>query len=132
MFDFPYVYTGLAQLGIVMVAIFFMIRVGSTRKKLGVVSPATSGNETWECLSRVHMNTIEQMVLFVPLMWLAAVLGNDVWAGGAGALWIVGRLVYSHLYIKRPASRGPGVMMTFAALLTVLVIVGMDLVPQAF
>ncbi len=106
-------YTALITILAVLITIFFMVRTGANRGKLKVFAPKTEGDETWERYFRVHANTVEQMVIFLPALWLAAFYFSDQWAGGIGAVWLIGRLVYSHLYIKAPKSRGPGMMMTF-------------------
>lgn len=107
-----YEYTSLVTILAILITIFFMVRTGLNRGKLKVFAPKTAGQETWERYFRVHCNTVEQMVIFLPALWLAAVYSSDQWAGGIGAVWLVGRLVYSHLYIKAPKSRGPGMMLT--------------------
>ncbi|MDQ6646566.1 MAG: MAPEG family protein, partial [Pseudomonadota bacterium] len=57
---------------------------------------------------RVQMNTLEQTVMFLPLLWLAANYGFTGWAGIAGLVWLVGRLWYAVAYFRDPAKRGPG------------------------
>jgi len=46
---------------------------------------------------------------------LAALTGGDVIAASFGAVWILGRLVYSNAYLKNPKGRAPGMMMTFGS-----------------
>ena len=60
-------------------AIFGML-VGWARGKYGVVAPATSGHPVFERYFRVHMNTLEQLVAFVPAMWLFGTYVNPTWA----------------------------------------------------
>lgn len=101
--------------------VYFTGRVGGSRGKLGVSAPAMTGDERWECLSRVQMNTVEQMVLFLPALWLAAPFIGDRYAAALGAVWIVGRLVYSNAYLNNPKKRGLGMTMTFAPTVVLLV-----------
>lgn len=107
-----YEYTALVTILAIIITLFFMFRTGLNRGKLKVNAPKMSGDETWERICRVHSNTVEQMVIFLPALWLAAFYSSDEWAAGLGAIWLVGRLVYSHQYLKLPKSRGSGVMMT--------------------
>jgi len=107
-----YDYTSLVTVLAVFITLYFMGRVGLNRGKMKVNAPKTSGNEAWEILNRIHLNTIEQMILFLPSLWLAAVYSSDRLAAGIGAVWLVGRLVYSYLYLKNPKKRGPGMLMT--------------------
>jgi len=90
-------------------------RVGGMRAKFGVSAPAMSGHPDFDRAFRVHMNTIEQLVLFVPLLWLASGVIGDVWAGAVGALWIVGRAIYASGYSKAADKRGPGMIVTVLA-----------------
>ena len=41
-------------------------RVGLARGRTGLEAPAVTGNEEFERYFRVHYNTIEQLILFVP------------------------------------------------------------------
>ena len=41
-------------------------RVGFARGRTGLAAPAVTGNEEFERHFRVHYNTIEQLILFVP------------------------------------------------------------------
>ena len=49
---------------------FCAIQVGKARMKHGVNAPDTSGNEEFDRVFRVHQNTIEQLVLFIPALWI--------------------------------------------------------------
>ena len=50
---------------------FFAFRVGTSRAKYGVAAPATSGNPEWDRLFRVQQNTLEQLIIFVPALWVS-------------------------------------------------------------
>ncbi len=107
-----YEYTALVTILAIAINLFFMFRTGLARGKFKVNAPKIAGNDTWERYFRVHANTVEQMVMFVPALWLAAVYSTDEWAAGIGAVWLVGRLVYSYLYISNPKGRAPGMLLT--------------------
>ncbi|MDJ0813587.1 MAG: MAPEG family protein [Woeseiaceae bacterium] len=92
---------------------WFGVEVGAMRGKNGVKAPATSGAPEFERRYRVHYNTLEQLVLFLPLLWLFAHYVNPLWAAGLGAVFIVGRFIYRAAYVKEPASRGVGFTITF-------------------
>jgi uncharacterized membrane protein YecN with MAPEG domain len=89
--------------------------VGMMRQKHGVDAPASAGHPAFERANRVHYNTIEQLVLFLPLLWMATGVIGDTWAAGIGVIWIVGRLVYARAYQRDPAKRGPGMLVTLFA-----------------
>lgn len=108
-------YTALVT--VVALAFTFVLsgRVGALRAKLGVSAPAMSGEPTFDRAFRVHMNTVEQLVLFVPVLWLATAVLGDVIAAGIGSVWIIGRAIYANAYAKDAAGRGPGMLLTMAA-----------------
>src|SRR5690625_8003248 len=53
------------------------------------------------------MNTLEQTVLFLPVLWLAAAYGHPAWAGLLGLIWLIGRTWYIFSYLNNPVRRGP-------------------------
>ena len=134
MFDIDFIFplTGLVQMIIVVMIFAFALRVGINRDKMGVPAPAMTGNEEWERYCRVHLNSVEQAILFIPMMWLTAFTAGDTMAASAGAVWVVGRILFSQLYIKDPKSRGPGILLTLLALVGTLVMAGMEIIPALF
>ena len=79
------------------------------------------GNEAWERLYRVQQNTLEQLVVFIPALVLFGVYLSARWALLPGLLYLVGRQLYSYEYVKDPASRGPGIGLTFLASTALLI-----------
>ena len=92
--------------------IFFGALVAVARKTQGVAAPAMTGSEVFDRLSRVHLNTQERLVLFLPLMWLAAQFWNPIWAAGAGMVFLIGRMVYWRGYVQHPDKRMLGNLLT--------------------
>ncbi len=90
----------------------FGIAVGRARGKYGVKAPATHGHEIFDRYYRVQMNTLEQLVIFLPLLWLFALKVNATWAAALGLIYLVGRLIYFFAYVRDPASRSLGFMLT--------------------
>jgi uncharacterized MAPEG superfamily protein len=80
--------------------------VGWARDKYQVPAPATTGNEVFERYFRVQMNTLEQLVVFLPAIWLFAQQVSATWAAGLGVVYLIGRLVYFRSYTRDPKSRG--------------------------
>lgn len=93
--------------------LFFGVKVGQARGKYGVAAPATTGNEIFERTFRVHMNTLEQLIVFIPAIYAFAFFVSPLWGAVLGAVFLVGRGLYYALYIADPAKRGPGAMLTF-------------------
>lgn len=88
--------------------VWFGIEVGSLRAKHEVKAPAMSGTPEFERMFRVHYNTMEQLVLFLPALWLFANMVNPLWAAGIGVVYLVGRIVYRAAYLKDPSGRSLG------------------------
>jgi glutathione S-transferase len=101
---------------------FFGIKVGQARGKYGIKAPATTGNEIFERYFRVHQNTLEQLIVFMPALVAFANLISPLWAAIVGAVYLVGRSVYYAGYIANPEKRGSGTMITMLA--NVVLVVG--------
>lgn len=103
-----------------LINIFFAMRVGQARGRLGVDAPATAGPEEFNRIYRIHQNTIEQSVIFLPSLWLFYAVFHTLWGAVIGVIWLVGRLVYARAYTADPKKRGPGMILTFASSLVLL------------
>ena len=101
--------------------IFFTFRTGAARGKYGVEAPKTQGNETWERIYRVQQNTMEQLVIFIPGMLAFAHYVSPKWALLLGVLYLLGRQIFSYLYITNPKKRGPGVALSLLANMVLVV-----------
>ena len=106
-----------AAVTIIALALYFLIvgSVAKARAQYGVKAPAVTGNENFERAYRIQMNTLEQMALFLPALWLYAGYVSDRGAAVGGLIWVVGRVIYALAYTRDPASRGPGAMITLLA-----------------
>jgi uncharacterized MAPEG superfamily protein len=86
--------------------------VGRARVKFSIDAPAVTGDPMYERYHRVHYNTMEQLVVFIPSMLLFGVYVSSLAAAGLGLVFIVGRVIYFRAYLADPASRGPGFGLT--------------------
>ena len=100
---------------------WFSVQVGSMRGKHGVKAPAMSGPPEFERMMRVQQNTMEQLVVFLPALWLHAYLVNPLWAAGIGLLFIIGRFIYRSAYLRDPSSRSLGFVTGYVATAVLLV-----------
>ncbi len=101
--------------------IYFTALVGQARGKYQVKAPATDGDERFVSTFRVQQNTLEQLIIFIPSAFAFSWFVSDLWVLVPGAVFIIGRFIYAHAYIKNPAARGPGMMLTFLANVVLLV-----------
>ena len=92
---------------------WFGWQVGRARARCGVPAPATSGHPEFERYYRVHMNTLEQLVMFLPSLWMFAHYVSAIWGAGLGAVFIAGRAIYARAYVRDRASRSLGFGVTF-------------------
>jgi uncharacterized MAPEG superfamily protein len=95
--------------------VFTGVKVGWARGRYKIEAPAVTGDPAFERVYRVQMNTLEQLVAFLPALWLAAVFGNPLLASGLGLLWILGRIWYAVGYYRAADKRGPGFGLTIIA-----------------
>ncbi|HVN42511.1 MAG TPA: MAPEG family protein [Steroidobacteraceae bacterium] len=101
--------------------IAFGILVGRARGQYGVAAPATSGHPTFDRYFRVHQNTMELLVAFVPATWLFALYLSTRWAAILGALYLLGRVLYLKSYVADPARRSLGFGLSILPILVMLV-----------
>ena len=88
------------------------IIVGRARGLYGVKAPATTGHEQFERWFRVHYNTLEKLIVFLPSLWLFGYYVGQYYAAGLGGIYLVGRLLYAVTYIRDPATRGLGTLLS--------------------
>jgi uncharacterized membrane protein YecN with MAPEG domain len=86
----------------------FGMAVGMARGRYKIPAPAVSGNPDFERYYRVQMNTLEQMMVFLPSLWTFATFVSASWAAGLGLVFVIGRLVYFFGYTKAANKRGIG------------------------
>lgn len=89
--------------------------VGSARGKYNVQAPATTGHPEFERRLRVQLNTSEQLVSFLPALWIFSLTLKPLWGAALGGLWIVGRIVYAIGYFQAANKRGVGFAITQVA-----------------
>jgi len=117
----PHPYSALATLFALAVFLWTLALVSRARKRCGIAAPACTGSEEFERVFRVQMNTLEQLVLLLPVLWLCAVWVGELYAGLGGLVWSIGRIIYVVSYLKNPKSRSIGFILTIAPTFTMLV-----------
>lgn len=87
---------------------WFSFEVGLARGRHGIEAPACSGHPEFDRAWRIHQNTVEQLVLVLPSLWLFGYYLHAPTAAALGLLFIVGRFVFRSAYRKDPKSRSAG------------------------
>jgi uncharacterized MAPEG superfamily protein len=95
---------------------------GKARYKYGIKAPATVGHPAFERAYRVQMNTLENTVMFLPLLWLAAHYGFTGWAGLIGLVWLLGRVWYAVAYLGNAEKRAGGYAVSMVAWFALLLL----------
>jgi glutathione S-transferase len=96
--------------------------VGRARAKYGVRAPAMTGHPDFERANRVHVNTLENLIVFVPAVWIFATYVSALYAAILGALFVVGRALYAIGYLQAAEKRSVGAGIT--GLVTVVLVGG--------
>ncbi len=115
--SFPALVTALALL--VYAGIF--MTTARARARYGIQAPAVTGAPEFERAFRIQQNTLEQLIWFLPSLWLFAFYVSPTWGGILGLVWIGGRIHYALSYYRDPEARGPGFITGFASAAVLLV-----------
>ena len=88
-------------------------RVGNMRGKHNIKAPATSGHPEFDRAYRVQLNTLEQMGIVLPFLWVAAFFPIPwPWLAPAVAfVWVIGRVIYMTTYMADSDKRVAGAML---------------------
>lgn len=97
-----------------------MFLVARARGKYQIKVPAITGHPAFERAFRAHQNTLEQAIMFLPLLWLATIYCNEQYAAYLGYAWLAGRLWYIFGYIAEAGKRSNGFMVGALAQLGLL------------
>lgn len=113
-------YVDLIAILAVVQLIFFGVLVARARGRYGIKAPAVTGHEMFERAYRVQMNTLEIMVAFLPALFIAAKYWPQSYVATAGAVYLVGRLIYWRSYTAAPTSRALGFALSMLPILALL------------
>ncbi len=87
---------------------WFGIEVARARARFQITPPATTGHPDFERYFRVQQNTTEQLLVFLPALWLAGWFVSDSMAAGLGLVFVLGRALYARGYWQAAEKRGTG------------------------
>ena len=119
-------YVDLVAIAAVFQFLCFGAMTGLARRKSGLKAPKVTGDESFERMYRVQMNTLEMLVAFMPALFIASKYWPPELTASLGAVYIIGRLIYWRAFVTKPASRGLGFKLTITpiALLIFLTCLG--------
>jgi glutathione S-transferase len=103
-----HLYPALATCLAMLVYVWTIFLCGRARNAYGVKAPAVTGHPEFEKRFRAQQNTLEQLMLFVPSLWVFSLVVSPFWGGLIGLGFVVGRILYVAGYIRDPASRELG------------------------
>jgi uncharacterized MAPEG superfamily protein len=106
----------------------FAFLAGGAREKGKLAAPATTGNEGYERRNRVHMNTIELLVVLLPSLWIAAQYTSPPRLAAIAAVFLVGRVIYYVGYVKDPKKRSLGFGLSFLPTAALLIYALVDVI----
>ncbi|MEM1171395.1 MAG: MAPEG family protein [Cyanobacteria bacterium P01_H01_bin.35] len=98
------------------------INVGRARVKYKIMPPQMTGDENFERVVRVQQNTLEQLILFLPCLWLFSLFVNPLWGAGTGATWVFGRILFAWGYYQAAEKRTLG--FAISSLTTLVLLIG--------
>ena len=112
-----------AAVTIVALIVYFVVgaNVARARGRYQVAAPAVDGHPAFARIYRVQQNTLEQLVLFLPALWLCALTVGDPWAGLIGLVWPIGRILYAWGYYRDAEKRGPGFVLSVTTTMVLLI-----------
>ena len=107
------VWTATVTVLIVFFYFFTGFRVGNLRGKHNIKAPATSGHPEFDRAYRVQINTLEQMAIILPFLWVAAFypIGWAWLAPLVALIWLAARIIYMFGYMADPEKRLSGAML---------------------
>jgi len=87
--------------------LYTAMRVGVLRGRHNIKAPATSGHPQFDRAYRVQLNTLEQLGIILPFLWVAALYPiNPPWlAPLIAVIWLIGRVLYLRSYMADPDKR---------------------------
>ena len=100
---------------------YLAILVGKSRSETGIGAPKIAGDERFERVFRVQQNTLEQLVIFFPALWVFGYYVSATIGAALGVVFLVGRIMYARGYVQHPDKRAPGFIIGSLAILALMI-----------
>ena len=117
-----HLYPALATCLALLVYVWAIFLCGRARGQYGIKAPAVTGHPEFEKYYRIQQNTLEQLMLFLPSLWVFSTVVSPFWGGIIGLVFVAARAFYVVSYARDPASRGPG--FTIGAIAAAVLLLG--------
>ena len=98
------------------------VMVGRARQTYGVEAPATTGNPDFERYNRVHVNTLEALIVLLPAVWIFSLSVHYHIGVALGLLFLIARIIYARGYLSAASKRSTGAMAT--GVINVILVLG--------
>ena len=110
-----------AVTGIILLEYFvFVMMVAAIRGKSGIQAPLMTGAPELERILRVQQNTLEQLAIVLPSLWLFGHYISEPVGAGAGLVFVLGRALYCKGYMAEPGKRAVGFVIGLLATVVLL------------
>jgi glutathione S-transferase len=111
----PHPLTAIVTCLALMLYFVFSWKAGNAREKYRISAPAVTGHPEFERAFRVQQNTLENLIMFLPGLWMFSWYVSPPWASGIGLVWIAGRILYARGYYAAAEKRGLGFRISMLA-----------------
>lgn len=108
MTPFAYPLTGLVTIITLIVYFWMAFKVGKARGTFNIPAPRMDGPDDFLRVLRVQGNTAENLLIFLPALWLFALTIGDLWAAAVGIFYPIGRVLYARGYYAAALKRSTG------------------------
>ncbi|HEV2331756.1 MAG TPA: MAPEG family protein [Gammaproteobacteria bacterium] len=127
-------YVYLVTLLILLEYLIFGYLVSRARTRYQVVAPTVTGHPQFERYHRVQQNTIEQLVVVLPALWIFGLTLSGLWAAVLGLVFVAARAWYAYGYVtsKSGGGRHHGFMLGLYATVALLIGSGLGAVKTLF
>src|SRR5215469_16182085 len=105
-----------------LVYVWNFMGAGQARGKHQIVAPATTGHPEFERKLRIQQNMLEQLMVFLPSLWIFCLTVQPLVGAALGLIFVIGRVIYSVAYAADPAKRSLG--FGLGALPTIILLLG--------
>jgi len=85
---------------------WFGFEVSNARGATGIDAPAMHGHKDLEVRLRIHGNTQEQLLMWLPFLFMFAYFVGPVAAAAIGVIFPLGRQIYRSGYLAGSRSKG--------------------------